>query len=236
MSGQAPSPSTPSSHSKKASIVRIETVEAKEKRLAEEEAKKVAAEQAAKELARQNRRKKKKKKKKAHLQREEEDKVQQERIRNLEEETEREEEEKEVLRLEEGERLKQEEEEARLQREEEEKKLMEQAIEVEEREEGEVLELPSFTNHVIKDEEAVQNKRELLRIDTQLSSPSSPKAKRRLSPLDLSVKSKASVALVKPSALATARFIEDLGRVSYPEGIMSPKVELNVNAKNGKFR
>jgi hypothetical protein len=39
-----------------------------------------------------------------------------------------------------------------------------------------------------------------------------------------------------PSALATARIIEDINQVSYPEGIMSPKIELNINAKDGKFR
>jgi hypothetical protein len=39
-----------------------------------------------------------------------------------------------------------------------------------------------------------------------------------------------------PSACATARVIDDLGSVPYPEGISSPKVELNINAKNGKFR
>ncbi|KAI9439810.1 hypothetical protein H4582DRAFT_1813000 [Lactarius indigo] len=39
-----------------------------------------------------------------------------------------------------------------------------------------------------------------------------------------------------PSALATARHIEDLSRITYPEGVKSPKVELNVNTQNGKFR
>ncbi|PBK86881.1 hypothetical protein ARMGADRAFT_939606, partial [Armillaria gallica] len=39
-----------------------------------------------------------------------------------------------------------------------------------------------------------------------------------------------------PSALATARIIDDLGRVPYPEGIKRPRVELNINAKDGKFR
>ncbi|KAK7472405.1 hypothetical protein VKT23_000519 [Stygiomarasmius scandens] len=39
-----------------------------------------------------------------------------------------------------------------------------------------------------------------------------------------------------PSALATARIIDDLGRVPYPEGVKSPSVELNANAKDGKFR
>ncbi len=38
-----------------------------------------------------------------------------------------------------------------------------------------------------------------------------------------------------PSALATARIIDDLGRVPYPEGIRSPRVELNINAMDGEF-
>lgn len=39
-----------------------------------------------------------------------------------------------------------------------------------------------------------------------------------------------------PSSLATAHFVKDLWSISYPEGIMSPNAELNVNAKQGKFR
>ncbi|KAJ3570293.1 hypothetical protein NP233_g4502 [Leucocoprinus birnbaumii] len=39
-----------------------------------------------------------------------------------------------------------------------------------------------------------------------------------------------------PSALSTARAIDDISRVSYPEGISSPKPELNSNVKDGKFR
>ena len=38
-----------------------------------------------------------------------------------------------------------------------------------------------------------------------------------------------------PSALATARPIEDLSHISYPEGVTSPNPELNVNSKKGKF-
>ena len=38
-----------------------------------------------------------------------------------------------------------------------------------------------------------------------------------------------------PSALTTARAIEDISNIAYPEGIMSPKAELNVNAKQGNF-
>ena len=38
-----------------------------------------------------------------------------------------------------------------------------------------------------------------------------------------------------PSGLAAANAIEDLRQVSYPEGIMSPKPELNVNTRKGRF-
>lgn len=39
-----------------------------------------------------------------------------------------------------------------------------------------------------------------------------------------------------PSALVTARIIDDLSRVPYPENIKRPKFKLNINAKDGKFR
>jgi hypothetical protein len=39
-----------------------------------------------------------------------------------------------------------------------------------------------------------------------------------------------------PSALVTARFIENFSEVEYPEGIKSPQVELNANSKDGRFR
>ncbi|KAK0195866.1 hypothetical protein F5146DRAFT_308587 [Armillaria mellea] len=39
-----------------------------------------------------------------------------------------------------------------------------------------------------------------------------------------------------PSALAIARIIDDLGCIPYPEGIKGPRVELNINAKDGRFR
>jgi len=38
------------------------------------------------------------------------------------------------------------------------------------------------------------------------------------------------------SALATARNIDDIGTVQYPEGVMRPKPELNANGKDGRFR
>jgi translation initiation factor 4G len=60
--------------------------------------------------------------------------------------------------------------------------------------------------------------------------------RRRPGPLDLSSPVKPNIPAALPSALATARFIDDLSRVPYPENIQSPEVELNINAKDGKFR
>jgi translation initiation factor 4G len=44
------------------------------------------------------------------------------------------------------------------------------------------------------------------------------------------------MALPLPSVLATARYIEDINSITYPQGIKSPKLELNVNFQKGKFR
>ncbi|KAJ6563363.1 eukaryotic translation initiation factor 4G1, eIF4E-binding domain-containing protein, partial [Mycena vulgaris] len=55
-------------------------------------------------------------------------------------------------------------------------------------------------------------------------------------PLDLRSAFKPNISAALPSALATSRIIDDLSRVPYPENIQSPKVELNINAKDGKFR
>jgi len=106
-------------------------------------------------------------------------------------------------------------------------------------EEGEIIQdsLVDLTQKSIDDK---LRDRESLRIDTspvKLAHPSDFPRKLRPAQLDLSSTSKnASIPAPPHSALATARNIEDLGRVPYPEGVMSPKVELNVNAKDGKFR
>ncbi|GJJ08614.1 hypothetical protein Clacol_002833 [Clathrus columnatus] len=55
-------------------------------------------------------------------------------------------------------------------------------------------------------------------------------------PLDLSATSKPGLPSSLPSALATARAIDNLDKIQYPEGIASPKPELNTGASNGKFR
>lgn len=206
------------SHQKRASaVIRMETVEAKNKRLAEEaeKAEKLKAEEEAKKAAEEEKLAKvEAEKERVRKEQEEKEQAEQERIRKEEEEKKRQEAEAERLRLEEEKKA----EEAKLHKEAEERRLLEEA-----KEEGEIE--PT--------EEAAQAKREPLKIDTALPSPDS---RRRPGPLDLSGTARAVVAPPPPSALAAARVIDDLGRVPYPEGIQSPKIELNVNAKNGKFR
>ncbi|KZP29637.1 hypothetical protein FIBSPDRAFT_926827 [Athelia psychrophila] len=84
----------------------------------------------------------------------------------------------------------------------------------EEKEEGEVAQSPS---------ELISDKRK------------SEARKPRPGPLDL-LYGKTPITPGLPSALATARIIEDIEKMEYPEGIMSPKLELNVNAKDSKFK
>ncbi|KZP05638.1 hypothetical protein FIBSPDRAFT_1053990 [Athelia psychrophila] len=94
-----------------------------------------------------------------------------------------------------------------------------------EKEEGEVAESPS---------ELISDKRKSgLSINT--AGPSQEARKPRPGSLDLSY-GKTPITPGLPSALATARIIEDIEKMEYPEGIMSPKLELNVNAKDGKFK
>ncbi|KAI0302331.1 hypothetical protein B0F90DRAFT_1627403 [Multifurca ochricompacta] len=76
--------------------------------------------------------------------------------------------------------------------------------------------------------------KESLRIDTSLPSPDH--SRKRPGPLNLQTTINSNIAPSLPSALATARHIEDINRITYPEGIKSPKVELNVNTQKGKFR
>lgn len=71
--------------------------------------------------------------------------------------------------------------------------------------------------------------------------PTSSTTKTRPTPIDVNAtpQQKAggeSVTPSLPSALSSARKIEDLGQVSYPENIQSPRSELNADATPGKFR
>ena len=72
-----------------------------------------------------------------------------------------------------------------------------------------------------------QKPEEALRIDTSIT-----KTRRRSAPFDLSNTTK-NVVTTPLSTLAAARMIEDLGHISYPEGVSGPKPELNVNSKKG---
>jgi translation initiation factor 4G len=73
------------------------------------------------------------------------------------------------------------------------------------------------------------------RIDTTL--PQSPEhPRKRPGPLNLQTTIDSNIAPPLPSALATAPHIEDINRITYPQGIKSPKLELNVNTQKGKFR
>jgi translation initiation factor 4G len=78
--------------------------------------------------------------------------------------------------------------------------------------------------------------KEILRIDTSLP-PSPEHPRKRPGPLNLTTTiNNANITPSLPSALAAARHIEDISCITYPQGIRSPKLELNVNTQKGKFR
>ncbi|KAK7036415.1 hypothetical protein VNI00_011612 [Paramarasmius palmivorus] len=212
--------------------------EAENLRKKEEERRRKDEEDQRKKKKEEEEKRKKEEEEKERLKKEEEEKKriaeEQERVRKEEEERKKAEEEakeKERLRLEE---------EARVQKEAEEKERLQKeaakaaaeaeaakAKEAEEKEEGEIDESKETPREEKKQE------RTPLKIDTN-ATPEGP-VRRRPGPLDLST-AKSNIPAPLPSALATARVIEDLGSVSYPEGVKSPQVELNVNATKGKFR
>ncbi|KZP27943.1 hypothetical protein FIBSPDRAFT_927902 [Athelia psychrophila] len=76
-------------------------------------------------------------------------------------------------------------------------------------------------------------RKSVLSINT--TGPSQEARKPRARPLDLSY-GKTLITPGLPPALATGRITEDIEKVEYPEGIMSPRLELNVNAKDSKFK
>ena len=88
--------------------------------------------------------------------------------------------------------------------------------------------------HVLVELPAKPSEKEPLRIDTAIPSPEHQR--KRPGPLNLQATINTNVAPPLPSALATARHIEDINRITYPQGIKSPRLELNVNTQKGKFR
>jgi len=77
--------------------------------------------------------------------------------------------------------------------------------------------------------------KESLRIDSSLP-PSPEQPEKRPGPLDFQTTTDTDIAPHLPSALATARPIEDINHITYPQGIDRPKLELSVNTQEGKFR
>ncbi|KAF7792743.1 hypothetical protein EIP86_003841 [Pleurotus ostreatoroseus] len=195
-------------------------------------------------------RRKKEEEEKERLRKEEEERIRkevEEKRRKDEEEQRRKDEEERRRKEEEEARLKKEaEEKEKLRKEEEEKERLRK--EAEEKAKAEAAAAAAASVHTVDDavqteepeegeldekDDSKSNDKPPLRLDTAVTGASEPK--RRPGPLDLSG-TKGPIAPPLPSALATARIIDDLGRIDYPEGIKSPKIELNVNAKQGKFR
>ena len=97
-----------------------------------------------------------------------------------------------------------------------------------ESEEGEVIEKAGVSEQPVNGANK-SLEQESHRIDTSKS------ARRRRSPLDINATKKYTPPPL--SALMTARNIDRLDEIEYPQGIKSPKTELNQNAaKDGKFR
>lgn len=239
-----------------------ENAKARAKAEAEEKVKREREEKERKEREEAEKKRKEEEEKEAERVRKEEE--EKERIRKEEEaEKERirkEEEEKERIRKEEEERkLKEEEAEKARLREEEEKERLRKEAELAEQERlraeeakaaadaaaAAAAKVVETTPEVVKEEGEVlteepapiveqpkEKSRESLRINTATSSL----LKKRPGDLDLSTAKLGNVVAPLPSALSTARIIEDINAVAYPVGINSPATDLNRDAKDGKFR
>ncbi|EAU91617.1 eukaryotic initiation factor 4F subunit P130 [Coprinopsis cinerea okayama7 len=196
-----------------------------EERKRREEEERIQKEKEEKERAQREEEERKKREEEERIKKEEEEKK---RVRQEEERKKREEEEASRKAKEEEERKKkEEEEEKRRQAEAAEKEKAEKAAR-EQPEEGEIQEPAPPT---VPKEDPKEKLKEGLRINTATSN-AADLGKRRPANLDLSATKGVPVA----SALSTARNLESLDSIKYPEGIQSPKPELNENAKPGRFR
>lgn len=212
----------------------------KKKREAEEEARRMEEEDAARQRKAEEDRIRMEEEEKERIRQAEEDEKQ--RLRQEEEdrlEAERQEAEQARIALEEEEQKQQdalEAEEAQLEAEEADDIVQTQSpvSESQEPEDGEVSEHDDAPAPHLNGDSGKKLK-EPLRIDTSAMSPPTEIPRRRPGPLDLA-SAKRDVSAPPPSALLTARVIENLSEVAYPEGIKSPKVELNANVRDGRFR
>ncbi|KAF8520278.1 hypothetical protein BU17DRAFT_89283 [Hysterangium stoloniferum] len=253
------------SHQRKPTEVRIETEDARNKRMEDQQRAK-EQERNEQELVAKRQREHEEKIRKRKEEEERKRKEEEECKRKEEEERKRKEEEEERKEREEKERLRKEEEEKekeRIRKEEEERERI--RLEEEEKrrkgeEEAAAKELARKAEEEAKaraeEEERLKKEAEEEKATEFTGSPAPslitpgplsrsasplpvepPKLKRPIpGPLDLSATSKPGLPPSLPSALATARIIDNLDRIQYPEGIMSPKPELNTGASNGRFR
>lgn len=230
-----------------------EKKEAEERAKKDGEERKRKEEEEAKRKEEEAKRKEEEEREKERLRKEEEEK---ERLRLEEEERKREED----ARLEE-ERMKAEkekEEQERADREAEEQRQQEarrsEEAELEAEETQDTVESPSEESREPEEGEVIENgeiveiqvngdftskpqraPKEALRIDTSSMPPPLEIPRRRPGPLDINA-AKRDLSAPPLSALATARNIERLQDIEYPEGVRSPREDLNKDAKDGKFR
>jgi translation initiation factor 4G len=206
----------------------------------EEEAKRKEEEQ---EQEREQERVRKEEEERERLRVEEEDRKRNEEAR-LEEErkkAEKDKEEKERAEREAEERRQQETlrcEEAQLEAEEAQDVVESPSEDSKEPEEGEVIENGEIVETQVNGDftsKPPKAPKEALRIDTSSMPPPSEIPRRRPGPLDINA-AKRDMSAPPLSALATARNIERLQDIEYPEGVRSPREDLNKDAKDGKFR
>ncbi|KLO17689.1 hypothetical protein SCHPADRAFT_156858 [Schizopora paradoxa] len=177
------------------------------------------------------------------LKREEEKKAEEERARKVAEEErlkkEAEEAEKAKKEAEEKERLEREAEVERLRKEAEEAEKKRREEEERKKQEERAKDEDSKSKTVAIDVPAKPSSAPEGNLDTVPPLSTSPESRKQRpipGPLDLSSTNRSGIPPPLPSALATARHIQDLGQVSYPEGVASPRPDLNMNARDGKFR
>ena len=235
---------------KKEAEERAKREEEERKRKEEEEAKRKAVEEAEREKREEEERIRKAEEEERQRQEEAERKRKEEEAARLEEERRREEErqkeEKERAERELREKEEKEREEKELaERQAEEQRLKEAAdhgasnegnlvdspadeLQDLEPEEGEVIENGEVSEQPVNGASKSLKPKESLRIDT-----SEPAKRRLIVDINAAKNDNSSPPL---SALMTARNIDRLDEIEYPQGIKSPKTELNQNAKDGKFR
>ncbi|KAJ3505971.1 hypothetical protein NLJ89_g7128 [Agrocybe chaxingu] len=232
-----------------------EKEKARSKAEAEEKVRKEKEEAERKVKEAEERKRKEEEAENERIRKEEEEKKEKERLKEEEERLRKEAEEREAKRIkEQEERKRREEEEAEAKREKEKARLEQERLakEAEEQklrfeqeeaakkaqaaaeasatdgktttepEEGELVESKGAPPPAVSD--AKEKAKEALRINTSAVSPTIDR--RRPGPLDLTDTKRSNVAAPPQSALATARIISDINDVAYPEGVSSPRPEL----------